>query len=131
MFGHRLFPGKTNWCIRLYISRRPRESTMRTKAARERKNRTLAGRSPRANLTYLVGAGLAPWIVTRLPADPPSALSTSVRQTKDTYSIVVVQPSARLHEGGATKGWNMPALKQISFEYARQIAAVKGLQPSK
>ena len=25
----------------------------------------------------------------------------------------------------------MPALKQISFEYARQIAAVKGLQPSK
>src|SRR2546426_6323443 len=33
--------------------------------------------------------------------------------------------------GGATKGWNMPALKQISFEYARQIAAVKGLQPSK
>src|SRR2546425_1185900 len=40
MFGHRLFPGKTNWCIRLYISRRPRESTMRTKAVRERKNRT-------------------------------------------------------------------------------------------
>src|SRR2546426_333857 len=28
-------------------------------------------------------------------------------------------------------GWNMPALKEISFEYARQIAAVKGLQPSK
>src|SRR5947199_8383631 len=25
----------------------------------------------------------------------------------------------------------MPALKEISFEYARQIAAVKGLQPSK
>jgi len=25
----------------------------------------------------------------------------------------------------------MPALKQISFEYARQIAAVKGLQPTK
>ena len=25
----------------------------------------------------------------------------------------------------------MPALKQISFEYARQVAAVKGLQPSK
>ncbi|HEX9341394.1 MAG TPA: hypothetical protein VF992_09570 [Thermoplasmata archaeon] len=31
----------------------------------------------------------------------------------------------------ATKGWNMPALKEISFEYARQIATVKGLQPSK
>src|SRR2546426_6712424 len=30
---------------------------------------------------------------------------------------------------GVTKGWNMPALKEISFEYARQIAAVKGLQP--
>jgi hypothetical protein len=26
---------------------------------------------------------------------------------------------------------NMPALKEISFEYARQIASVKGLQPSK
>ena len=25
----------------------------------------------------------------------------------------------------------MPALKEISFEYARQIATVKGLQPSK
>jgi hypothetical protein len=25
----------------------------------------------------------------------------------------------------------MPALKEISFEYARQIASVKGLQPSK
>jgi len=25
----------------------------------------------------------------------------------------------------------MPALREISFEYARQIAAVKGLQPSK
>src|SRR5688572_10654616 len=31
----------------------------------------------------------------------------------------------------AEKGWNMPALKEISFEYARQIASVKGLQPSK
>ncbi len=28
-------------------------------------------------------------------------------------------------------GWNMPALKEISFEYARQIATVKGLRPSK
>jgi hypothetical protein len=25
----------------------------------------------------------------------------------------------------------MPALREISFEYARQIASVKGLQPSK
>jgi len=44
---------------------------------------------------------------------------------------IVVQASARLHRRRATKGWNMPALRQISFEYARQIAAVKGLQPSK
>jgi len=34
--------------------------------------------------------------------------------------------------GGAQKrDGNMPALKEISFEYARQIASVKGLQPSK
>src|SRR2546426_12539856 len=33
--------------------------------------------------------------------------------------------------GGRKRDGNMPALKEISFEYARQIASVKGLQPGK
>src|SRR2546423_15434201 len=33
--------------------------------------------------------------------------------------------------GGQKRDGNMPALKEISFEYARQIASVKGLQPGK
>jgi len=41
-----------------------------------------------------------------------------------------VQPSARLHvEAHRRDGTCLHS--QISFEYARQIAAVKGLQPSK
>src|SRR2546425_1185902 len=96
MFGHRLFPGKTNWCIRLYISRRPRESTMRTKAVRERKNRTGWVRcSSDSSVFARAPAGLADHHATR--RRPSIALSTNVRQTKDTYSIIVVQPSARLH----------------------------------
>src|SRR5437762_12331070 len=33
--------------------------------------------------------------------------------------------------GVRTRDGNMPDLKEISFEYARQIASVKGLQPGK
>lgn len=44
----------------------------------------------------------------------------------------VVHLSARLPMGGVRKrDGTMPALREISFEYARQIASVKGLQPSK
>src|SRR5205807_759209 len=59
-------------------------------------------------------------------------LSNGVRQTKDTYSGGCRTAVSALPYGWrAEKGWNMPALKEISFEYARQIASVKGLQPSK
>ena len=59
-------------------------------------------------------------------------LSKYVRQTKDTYkrpcrTVVSTPPMG----GVRTRDGNMPALKEISFEYARQIASVKGLQPGK
>src|SRR5437879_6247418 len=59
-------------------------------------------------------------------------LSRCVRQTKDTYkrpcrTVVSTPPMG----GVRTRDGNMPALKEISFEYARQIASVKGLQPGK
>src|SRR2546429_4292863 len=59
-------------------------------------------------------------------------LSRCVRQTKDTYNgpcrtVVSTPPMG----GVRTRDGNMPALKEISFEYARQIASVKGLQPGK
>src|SRR2546429_3152970 len=59
-------------------------------------------------------------------------LSRFVRQTKDTYkgpcrTVVSTPPMG----GVRTRDGNMPALKEISFEYARQIASVKGLQPGK
>src|SRR5438046_9660797 len=66
------------------------------------------------------------------PAIRMDGLSRCVRQTKDTYkrpcrTVVSTPPMG----GVRTRDGNMPALKEISFEYARQIASVKGLQPGK
>src|SRR3989441_9030930 len=72
----------------------------------------------------------APRILSAPVGDPPSLC----QQTSDKRKTLIALLSySRQHASirWRTKGWNMPALKQISFEYARQIAAVKGLQPSK
>src|SRR6266571_8518523 len=64
------------------------------------------------------------------PASPPSPLSKCQTNERHLYRVLsyACLPSPY---GERTKGWNMPALKEISFEYARQIATVKGLRPSK
>lgn len=55
-----------------------------------------------------------------------------VRQTKDINSVSVVRLScAPPRRRGGHEGMDMPALREISFEQARTIAADKGLQPSK
>src|SRR5207247_9441448 len=68
----------------------------------------------------------------RRPARRDGGLSNGVRQTKDTYSGGCRTLVSALPDGWrAEKGWNMPALREISLEYERQIASVEGLQPSK
>src|SRR5439155_14308235 len=99
-----------------YISRGPRESCLRTYGP--------PGDRPRAPNTGSVPRGHR--------AIRMDGLSRYVRQTKDTYkgpcrTVVSTPPMG----GVRTRDGNMPALKEISFEYARQIASVKGLQPGK
>src|SRR5437667_948137 len=111
------FRGTTSLgCLPDYISRGPRESCLRTYGPR--------GDRPRAPGTGSVVRGHRG---TRM-----DGLSRCVRQTKDTYNgpcrtVVSTPPMG----GVRTRDGNMPALKEISFEYARQIASVKGLQPGK
>src|SRR2546430_13323786 len=85
MFGHRLFPGKTNWCIRRYISRRPRKSTMRTKVIHARKNRTGWPKSAGESSRTLLRAGPASRTLTRPRRDPPSLC----QQTSDKRKTLI------------------------------------------
>jgi hypothetical protein len=78
--------------------------------------------------------GVSPGHETCVPVRPPvdGWIVKASDRRKTHIADPVVHPSARLHRGRVKeKGWNMPALREISFEYARQIASVKGLQPSK
>src|SRR5436190_21166832 len=61
----------------------------------------------------------------------PSIAFVKVSDKRKTLISVLSYACLPPPYGDGTKGWNMPALKEISFEYARQIATVKGLRPSK
>src|SRR5438552_1192178 len=103
-------------CLPDYISRGPRESCLRTFG-------------PRGDRPQVPDPGS---VLRGHPAIRMDGLSRCVRQTKDTYkgpcrTVVSTPPMG----GVRTRDGNMPALKEISFEYARQIASVKGLQPGK
>jgi len=96
-------------------------------------------------ITILAARGFAPFstiveydgvplAIGRVSASGPRAIEVIVNASDKRKTLIRILSYARQHASMrwcAEKGWNMPALKEISFEYARQIASVKGLQPSK
>jgi len=89
----------------------------------------LADRDAQANHAHSVRARPASRIVKRPVGDPPSLCQQTSDKRKTLIALLSLQPFSTPPCGWRDEGWNNACTQADLVEYARQIAAVKGLQP--